>query len=63
MVTMAAGQMGWRRGSEGTPEKGQGDVQPVAHTKDATSDEMPRFIDSLHQDNLPVQPVAQRRGI
>jgi hypothetical protein len=55
--------MGWKRGSEGTPAKGQRDVQPVAHRKDAISDEMLTFIDSLHQDNLPVQPVAQHRRI
>jgi hypothetical protein len=38
-------------------------VQPVAHSKDATWDEMLMIFDSLHQDNLPVQPVAQCPGI
>ena len=52
----------WRRGSDGVPEMGQRDVQPVAHRKDATSDEVLTFIDSLHQGNLPVQPVARSSG-
>ena len=38
-------------------------MQPVAHSKDATWDEMLMIFDSLHQDNLPVQPVAQCPGI
>jgi hypothetical protein len=34
MGTMAAGRVGWRRGSDGVPEKGQRGVQPAAHKKD-----------------------------
>ena len=56
------GRRGWDCGA-GAREKGQRDVQPVAHSKDATWDEMLMIFDSLHQDNLPVQPVAQCPGI
>ena len=38
MGTKAAGRMGWRRGSDGASEKGQRDVQPVAHKKDEGCD-------------------------
>ena len=35
----------------------------VAHMKDATSEEVLALINSPHQDNLLVQPVAQRLGV
>ena len=63
MARNAARRMDWKRGSKGAQGKGQRDVQPVAHRKDATWDEMLRFFDSPHQDNLPVQPVAKSPGI
>jgi hypothetical protein len=52
-----------KRRIEDAPAKGRGIVQPVAHRKDATSEKMLALIDNLHEDNLPVQPVAQRSGI
>ena len=58
----AEGRRGWDSGA-GAREKCHRDVQPVARSKDATWDEMLRFFESLHQDNLPVQPVAQHPGI
>ena len=43
MARNAAKRRGWKRERESAPGKGQGDVQPVAHTrKDATWDEMLR---------------------
>jgi hypothetical protein len=65
MGTKAAGRMGWTRGNDGASEKGQRDVQPVAHKKDEGCDfgKALTLIDCPHQDNLPVQPVAQRPGI
>ena len=63
MASNAAKRRGWKRRSDGASEKGRRDVQPVAHLKDVTWDEILAFIDNLHQDNLPVQPVAQRPGI
>lgn len=62
MARNAAKRRGWKRERESAPGKGQGDVQPVAHTKDATWDEMLRWFDSLHQDNLPVQPGGRSPG-
>ena len=62
MARKAEGRRGWDCGA-GAREKCHRDVQPVARSKDATWDEMLRFFESLHQDNLPVQPVAQRPGI
>ena len=38
METKAAGRMGWTRGGDGASEKGQRDVQPVAHKKDEGCD-------------------------
>jgi hypothetical protein len=35
----------------------------VAHIKEASLEEILTLIDCLHEDNLPVQPVAQRAGI
>jgi hypothetical protein len=62
MARKAEGRRGWDCGA-GAQEKGHRDVQPVARSKDATWDEMLRFFDSLHQHNLPVQPVAQRQAV
>ena len=42
---------------------GQLDVQPGCTHPGASSEEILTLIDCLHEDNLPVQPVAQRRGI
>jgi hypothetical protein len=45
------------------PGKGKRNVQPVAHRKDAISDEVLRLFDSPNEDNLPVQPVTQHGRI
>jgi hypothetical protein len=63
MAKNAARPLDRKRGSEDTPEKGHGFVQPVAHRKDATSEKVLTVIDNPHEDSWRVQPVAQRSGV
>ena len=63
MARNAAGRMGWKRGSKCAPRRASWMCNRVAHIKEASSEEILTLIDCLHEDNLPVQPVAQRLGI
>ena len=63
MAGNAAGRMGWKRGSGSAPRRAGWMCNRVAHTKEASPEETLTLIDCLNEDNLPVQPVAQRAGI
>jgi hypothetical protein len=62
MARNVAGRLGWTRGSEDELGKGQRDVQPGCTQEGCDFGRDAKLIDSPHEDNLPVQPVAQRPG-
>jgi len=63
MASKGGGGEGAGTVARGLERRASGMCNRLHTVKDATWDEMLRFFDSLHQDNLPVQPVAQRPGI